>query len=109
MGRAELSRLEVSDVQVTHGTLLVREGKGKRDRVVPVGARAMRWVLLYLRDARPTFSAHRPESRRLFLGARGEELSAEYLGHKVRRLIEAAGLDVRLFASDWIGKPYIPD
>ncbi len=51
--RAELCRLELPDVNPERGTLTVRKGKGKKDRVVPLGARAGAWVARYLREVRP--------------------------------------------------------
>jgi len=50
--RAELCRLELSDVNPERGTLTVRKGKGKKDRVVPLGARAAAWIARYLREVR---------------------------------------------------------
>ena len=51
--RAELCRLELPDVNPERGTLTVRKGKGKKDRVVPLGARAASWIARYLREVRP--------------------------------------------------------
>ena len=51
--RAELCHLELPDVNPERGTLTVRKGKGKKDRVVPLGARAGAWVARYLREVRP--------------------------------------------------------
>jgi integrase/recombinase XerD len=39
--RAELASLELTDVGAERGTLTVRQGKGGKDRVVPLGARAL--------------------------------------------------------------------
>jgi len=35
------------------GVLLVRQGKGKKDRYVPIGERAIAWLEKYIREARP--------------------------------------------------------
>ena len=46
--RAELAGLLLFDVDATRGTVFVREGKGKKDRVVPIGERALAWCLKYV-------------------------------------------------------------
>jgi site-specific recombinase XerC len=42
--RSELVRLGIYDVQPDAGTLMVRLGKGRKDRVVPIGERALSWI-----------------------------------------------------------------
>jgi len=51
--RMELLHLKLYDVDQKHGLVTVRQGKGKRDRVVPVGERALAWLDLYLNGLRP--------------------------------------------------------
>ena len=51
--RTELCRLELSDLNTERRTLQVRLGKGKKDRVVPVGERAIVWLEHYLKEVRP--------------------------------------------------------
>ena len=51
--RVEMARLEVSDLNREKHLLRVRQGKGRKDRVVPVGGRALGWVEKYLDDVRP--------------------------------------------------------
>ncbi len=46
----------MADVHFDRGLLLVREGKGGRDRYVPIGQRAMRWLRRYLDRSRPELS-----------------------------------------------------
>ncbi len=49
----ECARLELRDVDLREGRLLVREGKGRRDRVVPLSGRAAAAIDIYLRESRP--------------------------------------------------------
>lgn len=51
--RGECVRLDVSDVDLLAGTLLVRNGKGRKDRVVPLPEMSARAIDVYLRDVRP--------------------------------------------------------
>ena len=45
--RAELANLKLYDVDTRNGTLMVREGKGRKDRLVPLGHRAGHWIERY--------------------------------------------------------------
>lgn len=49
----EVLNLSVYDLDAERGTLLVRQGKGKKDRMVPIGKRATRWVERYFDQVRP--------------------------------------------------------
>lgn len=49
MRRAELIHLHIDDIDTVRGTVLVREGKGSKDRTIPIGDRAQLWVQKYLR------------------------------------------------------------
>jgi integrase/recombinase XerD len=88
--RMEASRLKVYDLDLEGGTLFVREGKGRRDRMVPLGARACAWVAKYLADVRPALLVE-PDEGVLFLTDYGEPYVGERLGHLVRSAIERAG------------------
>jgi len=44
MRRMELMQLQVFDLDAERGTVLIRLGKGKKDRMVPIGERAIAWV-----------------------------------------------------------------
>ena len=47
--RSELMRPAVSDVDFRRAVMVVRQGKGRKDRFVPVGERALAWIAKYLR------------------------------------------------------------
>ena len=51
--RAELAHLHLQDVDAERGCVLIREGKGGKDRVIPIGERALAWVEAYCEKARP--------------------------------------------------------
>lgn len=52
--RAELAHLAVTDIDCERQTLLVRQGKGRKNRLIPIGPRALAWVRKYLAEVRPT-------------------------------------------------------
>jgi len=45
--RTELCRLDLPDLNTERRTLHIRQGKGKKDRMVPVGSRAIAWLERY--------------------------------------------------------------
>ncbi len=88
--RMELGRLKVYDVELEGGALFVREGKGRKDRMVPIGERACAWIAKYVADVRPALVVE-PDEGILFLTDYGEPLRGERLGYLVRSAIERAG------------------
>lgn len=51
--RSELARLNIRDIDRDRKTLMVRQGKGKKDRLVPIHHRCITWLNAYLTDSRP--------------------------------------------------------
>jgi integrase/recombinase XerD len=91
MRRMELTNLNVYDVDLTRQIVFVREGKGQRDRVIPIGKRACLWLDKYLLEARPQLLAGDIES--LFVTDYGETLPAYFVSDKVKRYMQFAGVD----------------
>ena len=91
--RAELIALHTWDIDKERGTLFVRQGKGARDRHVPIGKRALSWIDLYASTVRPRL-ATAPDRGVLFLSATGENLCADWLSKTARTYI-AAGVPAK--------------
>jgi len=89
--RTELTRLSVFDVHLGRGALFVREGKGQKDRVVPMGERAAAWIAKYLADVRPHL-ANEPDEGTLFLTYQGFSISPDVLSQLVRDYIVSSGV-----------------
>lgn len=90
--RAEIAGLHIRDLDAERGILMVRLGKGKRDRVVPIGERAVAWVMKYLEDVRPLWALAADDDGALFLSDRGGPLSPDTLTKIGRRRMEDSGL-----------------
>ena len=90
--RFELAGVKLFDVDVERGALMVRQGKGAKDRLVPVGERACAWVDKYLREVRPDLATG-ADDYRLFLDDDGRGFTAERVGDLVRRQLTAAGIE----------------
>ncbi|MCP3911857.1 MAG: tyrosine-type recombinase/integrase [Actinomycetia bacterium] len=72
-------------------TIFVRQGKGKKDRMVPVGQRALAWVNRYLIGVRPRWAAV-PDDNWLFLTDDGTPFSPSRLTQMARNHIKASGV-----------------
>ena len=88
--RMEVTRLKCYDVDTEAGSVFVREGKGRKDRMIPIGARACAWLRRYLFDVRPLLVIE-PDSGHLFLADYGDAINLNAAGLIVRRYIERAG------------------
>ncbi len=51
--RREMMELDLGDVDLAERRVLIRRSKARKDRVVPVGAEAARWMRRYLSESRP--------------------------------------------------------
>ena len=91
MRRKELGSLSVFDFDRARQTLLIREGKGGRSRVVPAGERAALWITKYLDEARPQLAIE-PDDNTLFLSHFGEPMLLGTITDTVRKHISNANL-----------------
>lgn len=72
--RAELYKLQVEDVDYNDGFLRINNGKGGKDRVVPLGKIACRYLENYIKAIRPVLLKD-PHENTLFLSRRGNRPS----------------------------------
>jgi site-specific recombinase XerD len=90
----ECERLEVTDIDLGGGTLLIRNGKGRKDRYVPLAGCAAQALERYLRDARPAILRDPGESA-VFLSRGGKRrLQLQSIERLVRKHAAAAGISI---------------
>ena len=89
MRRMELVNLQVHDLNRERRVIAIRLGKGRKDRVVPIGARALSWVGKYLEEVRPLLVLE-SDRKALFLSGYGEAFSRDVLGRMVSEYIKKA-------------------
>lgn len=89
---SELVDLEIGDIDLGEGVLRVR-GKGRRDRLTPIGSQAIRALQRYfeLRQADPKMSGGNPG--RVFLNKHGQALSTRSVRRKLDKYLALVGLD----------------
>jgi len=89
--RSELLGLQVFDVDFERGTVFVRQGKGKKDRMLPISERSRSWVKRYLDAVRPELVVP-PDEGWLFLTTLGERPTPELLTHSMHSYVKRAEL-----------------
>ncbi len=90
--RQECARLSLQDVNLKHQTVFVREGKGNKDRILPLGDSACAWLKKYLEDARPALMTRHDEYS-FFISDYGDAYPGEGIGRLVKRAMKKAGID----------------
>ncbi len=98
--RMEVIGLDLTDLDAERGVVFVREGKGKKDRLVPIGERAIRWTIRYLDHVRPRLVRSGAACSRsgpsrgdpLFLSRRGTRIRPTRLTERLHRYVTASGI-----------------
>jgi integrase/recombinase XerD len=89
MRRSELMGLGLFDLDRERGTVMIRQGKGKKDRMIPIGERAIAWIDRYQTQVRPELVVERGNAT-LFLTQAGEAFTPDRLTQLVRGYVNAA-------------------
>jgi integrase/recombinase XerD len=89
--RGELTNLEITDLNRERQTLQIRQGKGHKDRVVPVGNRALHWLERYLEQVRPRLMLESQE-RAFFITSYGEAFNPDVISRMVSKFIRQADI-----------------
>ena len=90
--RGEIVTLRVDEVDLQRGTVHVSQGKGKKDRVVPIGERACAWIEKYIYTIRPQY-LDGDDNGYLFLAKHGDPMAGKQLSGIVKKAIEVAALE----------------
>lgn len=89
MRRLELIRLGVFSIDHERGAVMIRQGKGNKDRLIPIGERALQWIVKYRDDVRPEIVSGANDDT-LFLTHTGLSFTPQHLSYLVREYIEKA-------------------
>jgi integrase/recombinase XerC len=90
---SELTGLNIEDIHFAEGLVKVR-GKGRKERIVPVGSRALQAIELYLKR-RQELSVGSPETggeTPLFLSSRGKRMNPRGVARVVEKVVRASGI-----------------
>jgi integrase/recombinase XerD len=91
---SELTHLPTHQVNLEGGYVLLY-GKGSKERIVPLGSEAMKWVTLYLKTARGILAKGK-ESPSLFINRSGKGMSRQGFWKNLKDYGQKAGLRKRI-------------
>ncbi len=96
----ELIGLRVADVNLEEELLRINEGKGGKDRVVPLSRVACKFLETYIKGIRPELLKE-SSSDRLFLSFRGKPIHRYNLGNLVKKYARLAGIKKHVTCHVW--------
>jgi integrase/recombinase XerD len=91
---SELTHLPIHQVNLEGGYVLLY-GKGSKERIVPLGSEAMKWITLYLKTAREKLAKGK-ESPMLFINRSGKGMSRQRFWKSLKDYARRAGLRKRI-------------
>lgn len=89
----ELYNLKVSDIDFRRRELFIRQSKGNKDRIVPVGKHALYWILRYLRTVRARYAKGKTHDYLFVSHKTGEPLTVYGIRWAVQESLRRAGFD----------------
>ncbi len=93
----EILNLTIYDVDLKEEVLYINNGKGGKDRVVPLGKRATGYLKKYMEVMRPRYARRYPNEKTLFLNHHGKPLDRFGLCTRLRRYRAKAGIEKSVF------------
>lgn len=88
--RTELERLNLRDIQLSNGELIVREGKGSKRRVIPMSDTVITYVRKYILGERQERLNTNIDDA-FFINSKGKRMTGEYLNDTLKKMIEQTG------------------
>jgi integrase/recombinase XerD len=94
----ELCSLSIYDADLQGGVLRINKGKGYKDRVVPMGRHAIKFLREYISKVRPHFTKKRRTSRHLFVNYMGNPLNKQVIAIMIRNCRKVAKIKKQVTA-----------
>lgn len=89
---SEICSTRIENVDLKHGFIRVISGKGDKDRVVPMGRKAIKTLEKYLVSGREAYTRENSGSH-IFLSSRGLPISRKTVWHLIKQYAAKCGLD----------------
>ena len=88
---SELVNLKLADLHLELG-IIQTIGKGQKERLVPIGDVASKWVKLYLKQSRPKLVKQK-RNPYLFVNFHGNQLTRQGIWKNLKALVKQAGIE----------------
>ena len=89
---SELINIKISDLFFADDVIRVF-GKGSKERIIPIGSSAVKWINKYLKESRVLLMKKAKSENYLFLNNRGTKLSRMGVWKIVDRYVKEAGIE----------------
>lgn len=89
--KEEINGILLEEVDYQEGFIRINKGKGGKDRVVPIGRIACRYLENYIKAVRPSLIKN-PHNNHLFLSLKGNRLSKNVVWKMVKQYAKRAGI-----------------
>lgn len=90
----EVSNLNIDDIDFSLKEVFIQNGKGDKDRIVPLGSIAEEYITLWIKRGRKGVKV---TDKALFLSSRNQRLKADRISGIFRKYLEKCNLDGRGF------------
>jgi len=90
--RRELTHLQIDSIDENRGVLYIKQGKGKKDRFIPIGERALHWLKKYINEVRPQLE-EKVSYDFIFLDEYGDKINGKELDSVVKENIQKAKIN----------------
>jgi integrase/recombinase XerD len=92
---SELINLKISNIQFLEGYLKVT-GKGNKERLAPIGSKAIKYISLYINEVRVHQKIKKDQQDYVFLNNRGSKLSRVMIFTIIKKLVKIAGIQKKI-------------
>lgn len=89
---SELINIKINDLFLSEEVIRVF-GKGSKERLIPIGSSAIKWIIEYLKKSRPLLVKNIKSENYLFLNQRGTKFSRMGIWKIVKQYVKQAGIE----------------
>lgn len=92
---SELINLKISNIQFIEGYLKVT-GKGNKERLAPIGSKAIKYISLYINEVRVHQKIKKDQQDYVFINNRGSKLTRVMIFTIIKKLVTISGIQKKI-------------